>query len=60
MEVNDAREEQEEAPQFLVGCGITSMSVTPDTVMQVCSSVSKAEAAAREKVLPRDDSLGIA
>ena len=50
----------EEVPQFLVECGITSMSVTPDTVMQVRSSVSKAEAAAHEKALPRDDSLGVA
>ena len=50
----------EEVPRFLVECGVTSMPVTPDTVMQVRSSVSKAEAAAREKVLPRDDSLGVA
>ena len=50
----------EEVPRFLVEYGVTSMPVTPDTVMQVRSSVSKAEAAAREKVLPRDDSLGVA
>jgi pyruvate,water dikinase len=50
----------EEVPQFLVECGITSMSVTPDTVMQVRLAVSKAEANARESSLPDDDGLGVA
>lgn len=33
----------EEVPRFLVGCGITSISVTPDTVMEVRRSVAATE-----------------
>ena len=40
----------DEIPQFLVECGITSMSVTPDTALQVRLAVAKAEAARRAKV----------
>jgi pyruvate,water dikinase len=36
----------EEFPAFLVDCGITSISVTPDTVMAVRMSVGEAEKAA--------------
>ena len=36
----------DEVPPFLVQCGITSMSVTPDTLLQVRMAVAKAEAAA--------------
>jgi pyruvate,water dikinase len=34
----------EEVPRFLVGCGITSISVTPDTVLEVRRSVAATEA----------------
>jgi len=34
----------DEIPAFLVSCGITSMSVTPDTALQVRLAVAKAEA----------------
>ncbi len=34
----------DEVPAFLVDCGITSMSVTPDTVIRVRAAVAKAEA----------------
>jgi len=34
----------EEVPRFLVECGITSMSVTPDTLMRVREAVGAAEA----------------
>jgi pyruvate, water dikinase len=34
----------DEVPRFLVGCGITSISVTPDTVMEVRRSVAATEA----------------
>lgn len=34
----------EEVPRFLVGCGITSISVTPDTVMEVRRHVAATEA----------------
>jgi len=34
----------EEVPRFLVGCGITSISVTPDTVLQVRRAVAATEA----------------
>jgi pyruvate,water dikinase len=40
----------DEVPPFLVECGITSMSVTPDTALQVRLAVAKAEAARRAKV----------
>ena len=30
----------EEVPRFLVGCGISSISVTPDTVLEVRRSVA--------------------
>ncbi len=33
----------EEVPHFLVGCGITSISVTPDTVVEVRRNVANAE-----------------
>jgi pyruvate,water dikinase len=33
----------EEFPAFLIECGITSISVTPDTAMAVRISVAKAE-----------------
>ena len=36
----------DEIPQFLVECGISSMSVTPDTAVQVRLAVAKAEAEA--------------
>ncbi len=35
----------DEVPPFLVSCGITSMSVTPDTLIQVRVAVAEAEAA---------------
>lgn len=34
----------EEVPRFLVGCGISSISVTPDTVLEVRRSVAATEA----------------
>ncbi len=34
----------EEVPRFLVGCGITSISVTPDTVLEVRRNVAATEA----------------
>lgn len=34
----------EEVPAFLVGCGITSISVTPDTVLEVRRNVAATEA----------------
>lgn len=34
----------DEVPRFLVGCGITSISVTPDTVMEVRRNVAATEA----------------
>lgn len=37
----------EEVPPFLVDCGITSISVTPDTALQVRLAVAAAEAARR-------------
>ncbi|MEM6571287.1 MAG: phosphoenolpyruvate synthase [Planctomycetota bacterium] len=37
----------DEVPPFLVRCGITSMSVTPDTALQVRVAVAKAEAELR-------------
>jgi pyruvate,water dikinase len=40
----------DEVPPFLVECGITSMSVTPDTALQVRLAVAKAEAARRALV----------
>ena len=33
----------DEVPPFLVGCGISSISVTPDTLLQVRKSVAEAE-----------------
>jgi len=33
----------EEFPEFLIDCGITSISVTPDTAMAVRISIEKAE-----------------
>jgi pyruvate,water dikinase len=33
----------DEVPRFLVGCGITSISVTPDTVLEVRRTVSEEE-----------------
>ena len=36
----------DEVPPFLVSCGITSISVTPDTLIRVRVAVAKAEAAA--------------
>lgn len=38
----------DEVPPFLVECGITSISVTPDTAVAVRLAVAEAEAAARE------------
>jgi hypothetical protein len=35
-------------PSFLVGCGITSISVTPDTAIAVRLAVARAEAALRQ------------
>ncbi len=40
----------EEVPRFLVGCGISSMSVTPDTVLEVQRNVY-----ATEQEYPQDD-----
>ena len=34
----------DEVPRFLVGCGITSISVTPDTVLEVRRHVGATEA----------------
>ena len=34
----------DEVPRFLVGCGITSISVTPDTVLEVRRNVAASEA----------------
>lgn len=34
----------DEVPRFLVGCGITSISVTPDTLLEVRRSVARTEA----------------
>jgi pyruvate,water dikinase len=34
----------DEVPRFLVGCGISSISVTPDTVLEVRRNVASAEA----------------
>lgn len=39
----------EEVPAFLVDCGITSISVTPDTAVAVRLAVARAEKEAREK-----------
>jgi pyruvate,water dikinase len=33
----------DEVPRFLVGCGITSISVTPDTVLEVRRNVAASE-----------------
>jgi pyruvate,water dikinase len=38
----------DEVPSFLVGCGITSISVTPDTAIAVRLAVARAEAALRQ------------
>ena len=38
-----------EVPAFLVECGISSISVTPDTALQVRLSVAEAEATRRQK-----------
>ena len=38
----------EEFPSFLIECGITSISVTPDTVMAVRLSIAAAEQSLRE------------
>ena len=43
----------DEVPPFLVECGITSMSVTPDTVLRVRAAVLAAEAARQTKAPPR-------
>ena len=50
----------DEIPQFLVECGITSMSVTPDTAIQVRLAVAKAEAAARPSEADTGGGLGVA
>ncbi|MEM6671946.1 MAG: phosphoenolpyruvate synthase [Planctomycetota bacterium] len=39
----------EEVPRFLVECGISSMSVTPDTALQVRVAVAKVEAERRKR-----------
>ncbi len=39
----------EEVPRFLVGCGISSISVTPDTVLEVRRNVSATERECPEK-----------
>jgi pyruvate,water dikinase len=38
----------DEFPPFLIDCGITSISVTPDTAIAVRATVAQAEAAARK------------
>ena len=38
----------DEVPSFLVGCGISSISVTPDTVLEVRRNVASTEAEFRE------------
>ncbi len=43
----------DEVPRFLVGCGITSISVTPDTLMEVRRNV-----AATEKEFPARNGQG--
>jgi len=50
----------EEIPKFLVECGISSMSVTPDTAVQVRLAVAKAEAEANESSAASTDGLGVA
>jgi pyruvate,water dikinase len=50
----------DEIPQFLVECGITSMSVTPDTAVQVRLAVAKAEAEARARQADSGGGLGVA
>ncbi len=42
----------DEIPAFLVKCGITSISVTPDTALDVRLAVAKAEAELRGEVAP--------
>ena len=39
----------EEVPRFLVGCGITSISVTPDTVLEVRRNVAATEAEFKDR-----------
>jgi pyruvate,water dikinase len=39
----------DEVPPFLVECGITSISVTPDTAIAVRLAVARAESAARDE-----------
>jgi len=51
----------DEIPPFLVECGISSISVTPDTVVQVRLAVARAEAEARdESAASSADGLGVA
>jgi pyruvate,water dikinase len=42
----------DEVPPFLVECGITSISVTPDTLLSVRAAVARAEAAMRQAASP--------
>jgi pyruvate, water dikinase len=42
----------DEVPRFLVGCGITSISVTPDTVLEVRRNVAATEAEFEEPRTP--------
>jgi pyruvate,water dikinase len=48
----------DEVPSFLVDCGVTSMSVTPDTLMRVRVAVGDAERTAREASGDADPTLG--
>ena len=48
----------EEIPPFLVECGISSMSVTPDTVIRVRLAVAKAEAELSEGTRRREAAVG--
>jgi len=45
-------------PPFLVDCGITSISVTPDTVLEVRLAVAKAESEARPSAAEIEEPVG--
>ena len=50
----------DEIPAFLVECGITSISVTPDTALAVRVAVAAAEQARRGDQGPKDGSTNAA
>ena len=47
----------DEVPPFLVECGISSISVTPDTALQARVAVARAEAERRERVAMRSTEI---